>query len=146
MAFADRLRLATIGAQPRLAGPLRFATTVIGTDLEHGAVVRTTRLSKWGMTLLRSVEIIRLDHDGRSFVMRSEPRFWPTLSRARDLGAAHGEGNETASGATYRIPWFGGELIQRTRLGEDGLQVTQEMPWLRAAVPLRREPQPRRLR
>lgn len=133
MPFVDRRRLASMPS----SGPFTMATSVaFGGGAE---VVHTTRVSKWGVTLFRSVESIQLDDDGRSFVLRSTQRFFPAPWSARDFGEARGEVNETSDGATYRIPWIGGvEMIQRTRMLADGLLLVQQTPWSRAEVTLRR--------
>jgi hypothetical protein len=75
---------------------------------------------------------------GWALIDHGPQRLWPLLWPARDFGDARGEINAAATGATYRIPWIGGEMVQRTSVVPEGLALSQESPWFHAAVTLRR--------
>lgn len=116
----------------------RFGSVWIATTLgEEGPseFLHTTRVFKWKLTLLESTERIRVASDERTFHMSGEQR--PLLGRAEPYAA---EGHVDAGGerATYRIPWAGEELVQRTHVVPDGLELVQETAWSRSSVLLRR--------
>jgi hypothetical protein len=138
MTSMDRLRLLLMHFLPKLLGPFTLTTTVDLPGLARGEVRHTTRTTKWGTPLFRSEETLQLDDDGRSLTMRGPQRLWPLLWPPRNFGAARGEINAGATGATYRIPWIGGEMVQRTQVVPEGLALSQENPWFQAAVTLRR--------
>jgi hypothetical protein len=97
----------------------------------------TTRVTKWGVRVFVTEEVISLQGDGRGLRMKGEQR--------RRFGAAegyeaHGEIDETATRATYHLRWAGAEMTQRTAIVEEGLELTQETAWSRGYVLLRRKP------
>jgi hypothetical protein len=124
--------LRRMAAISRLIGPATMATTL---GAEGAGFRHTTRVTKWGATLYETSEVLELNADGRTFAMRGEQR--ATLGPS-ELYEATGEVDETATRATYRIPWAGVELIQRTAIVAAGLELSQETPWSRGHVRLRR--------
>jgi len=84
MPLGDRLSLLAMASLTRVVGAFQLET---GVDVASGAsrdeVVHTTRVSKWGVTLLRSVDTLRLDRNGRDMTMRIELGLWPALRRVR---------------------------------------------------------------
>lgn len=123
-----------MAAAMRLVGPALMETTLAA---EGDDFVHTTRVSKWGVTLLETRERIVLAGDGTSLAMTGEQR---ARFGASEPYEAEGEIDETATRATYRIPWAGVELVQRTRIvdGGAGLELEQLTPFSRAFVVLRR--------
>jgi hypothetical protein len=123
-----------MGAMSRVIGPAWIATTLAreGDDFRH-----TTEVSKWGITVLETTELIVLAGDGRSFSMKGEQR---APFAAREPYEASGEIDESGTRATYRIPWSGVEMVQRTHIVDDGrgLELEQLTPFSRAYVVLRR--------
>jgi len=116
----------------RLLGPVLMQTTLAAS----GAAYRhTTRVSRAGIPLFVTSEIISPGDDGRSLRMSGEQR---TSIGAVERYDADGEVDDSATRATYRIPWLGAPLVQRTRIVDEGLELTQETPWSRAEVLLRR--------
>lgn len=121
-----------MAALSRLVGPARIATTLAA---EGDGFLHTTRVTKWGTTLVETSELILPAEDGRSFVMRGEQR---ALGARPESYEATGTIADDAGGATYRIPWAGVEMIQRTRIVTEGLELEQVTPFSRARVLLRR--------
>jgi hypothetical protein len=134
--LAQRLSVASMALMTKVAGPSRMATT-LAEDEPGRSFVHTTRVSKAGILLFETRETIAIADDGRS--LRMAGRLRPVGGR-EEAYEAPGEIDDTATRATYRIPWFGVELLQRTKVEEDGraLALSQETPWLRAEVLLRR--------
>jgi hypothetical protein len=123
MALAGRLNLAALAAAVRLMA-LRLDTSVDVSGAARGEVVHTTRVSKWGLTLMRSVDRIALDANGRDATMRVAMSFFPLLGRVQNFPAAAATIDAEARRADYRIPWFGGEMHQTGALSADGATVT----------------------
>lgn len=116
----------------------RFGSVWIATSLrEEGPseFLHTTRIFKWKLTLLATTERIHVATDERTLHMTGEQR--PRFGRAQPYEAV-GHVDEAAERATYRIPWAGEELVQRTHVVRDGLELVQETAWSRASVLLRR--------
>jgi hypothetical protein len=124
MALIGRLNLLALAAAVRLIGPLRLETSVDVSDADHGEVVHTTRVSKWGVTLMRSVDRLSLDANGRDAVMRVAMSFFPLLAHAQHFPPAPAHIDADAHRADYRIPWFGAEMHQSGELSPDGTTVT----------------------
>jgi hypothetical protein len=137
MGSMDRLRMGALVLWPKLIGRFVFETTVdYTTNGARGEVVHTTRVSKWGITFLRGVEILSLDENGRDFRLRAEHRFWPAMWRVRKFDG-HGQVDETGTRATYSFPWFGTTMRQTTLAEEGGATITQETEWSRGVQRLR---------
>lgn len=128
-----RTGLRALGALARVFGPVRMATTL---DPDGDGFVHTTRVSKWGVTLYETTEHITLGGDGRSLAMKGEQRA-PFRTTPYE---STGEIDEHATRATYRIPWAGLELVQRTRIVDEGLELEQETAASFGKVLLRRAP------
>src|SRR5436190_914527 len=77
MSAADRLRVVSMLLTARLLGPCRLETSVDASAADRDHIVHTTRVRKWGMTLLRSIERISLAADGRDASMRIEMQVAP---------------------------------------------------------------------
>ena len=136
MPLGERLRLLAMLATTRLFGVCRLDTSV---DAAAEVVVHTTRVSKWGLTLMRSTEWLTLDANGRDLSMRIAMRYWPTLWRER-ITVAPATVDAAGRRADYRIPWFGTEMRQRGERDADGTGVvlTQETAFSRGVQVLRR--------
>ena len=123
--LADRLRVLSLLVATRLAGPCRLETSV---DASSGAarneVVHTTRVTKWGLTFMRSIERITLAADGREATMRIEMRLAPTLWRTRIEPATPAVIDPAGRRASYRFTWFGTEMRQEAERSDDGTTVT----------------------
>lgn len=137
IAAFDRLRLIGMALASRLVGPSRLDTSV---DASGEEVVHTTRVSKWGLTMMRSTERLVLDPNGRDLVMHVALGLAPTPGRTRSLPPAPARVDEAATRASYRIPWFGGEMRQEAERSADGTTVTlvQETAYSRGVQVLRR--------
>jgi len=114
------------------ASPMRFSTTLEG---EGRHFVHTTRVVALGVTAYTTDERIVLADDGTTLRMEGVQKM--TLGRTTSY-VAKGRIAEDASGATYEIPWLGVTLVQRTRIEEGKLRLTQETPFSRAEVVLAR--------
>ena len=112
--------------------PMRFSTTLEG---EGRLFVHTTRVVAMGVTAYTTEERIVLAGDGASLRMEGVQRM--SLGRTVTY-VAEGRVAGDASGATYEIPWLGITLVQRTRIEEGKLRLTQETPFSRAEVLLAR--------
>jgi len=130
-----KLAWMAMGVVSRVLGDLRMATTL--SRGANGEWSHTTLVSKWGIVALETEERITLAPDGRSLVMKGEMRAWPRLG-APERYDSDGEIDESATRATYRVPMLGAPLVQRTRIVPEGLELSQETPWSRSKVLLRR--------
>jgi hypothetical protein len=141
MPAGDRLSLAAMARlAPRLGG-FRLDTSVSFPPGAPGQVVHTTRVSKWGMTLLRSVDTLTPDANGRDLTMRVDLRLWPALWRVRTVvDGAPVRIDAGAREADYRFAWFGTEMHQHGARSADGATVTltQVTAWSRGVQVLRR--------
>jgi len=136
LAWIDRQRIVSVVNWARWAGPFQFITTV--ECKPQGEVLHTTRLSKFGVSFLHSVETITLDPNGRDFTLRGSQRYWPTgLWHSRSI-TGHGQVDETATRATYEFSWFGTRMQQSTLRHEHGVDIVQHSPFSRGTQQLRR--------
>jgi hypothetical protein len=123
----------------RLFAVLAWYGTRMSTTLSQGEDARTflhtTRVSLFGVPIYSTRESIVIGEDGRAFSMTGSQR--QTLGKD-EAYEAQGEVLSDASGATYRLKFFGGDLVQRTRLVPEGLSLSQESPWTRGSVVLER--------
>lgn len=122
----------------RWLGSATMSTTLQAADADGRAFLHTTRVTKWGIALYATAERIEIADGGRSFTMSGEQGSWP-LPRARY--DARGEIGDDADRATYRIPWMGVDLEQRTLVNELGLLLVQQTAFSRGEVQLRRRDQ-----
>ena len=85
--------------------------------------------------MMRSVEYVTLDPDGRNFVVQGESR--NTLLPWRRLRMdGHGYVDESATKATYHITWMGAQMTQSTLRRDDGVLLSQEAPGFSACQDL----------
>ncbi|MEO8605370.1 MAG: hypothetical protein ABI629_22565, partial [bacterium] len=140
LGILDRLRLLSMVYGERLFGALRIETTVSASGAADAVVVHTTRVSKWGMTLMRSVDTLVLARNGRDLTMRIAMRLAPTLWRARVSPPSPASVDADGRCASYRFPWLGTEMRQRGERSRDGSTVTltQETAFSRGVQVLRR--------
>src|SRR5262249_24469894 len=124
MTRADRLRLRSMLLATRLLGPCRLETSVDASGAERDEIVHTTRVSKWGMTMMRSIERITLAGNGRDASMHIEMRLAPTLWRTRVEPATPALVDSSGQRASYRFTWFGVEMRQEAERSPDGRPVT----------------------
>jgi hypothetical protein len=134
LTFLDRARLWTMNR----SGPADIETTLA---LAPGGARHTTRVTSLGLTLFRTEERLRFDPDGQHFVMEGQQWLAPTW-RARHY-AGPGQVDETATRASYRVPWLGADLRQDTEIVPEGLKFVQVTAWSRAEFVLHRlDPEP----
>jgi hypothetical protein len=124
LSLMDRGRLLSLLLAARLFGPFRLETGVDASAAGGGAIVHTTRVAKWGITFMRSVERIALSADGRSAAMRIEMRVAPTLWKARVESDTPVAIDAAGRRASYRFTWFGVPLQQEAARNADGTVVT----------------------
>lgn len=139
---ADRLRLLSMLLAARLLGPCRLETSVDASGADRDHVVHTTRVTKWGMTLMRSVEHIALAADGRGARMRIEMHLAPALWRSRVESDTPVVVTAAGDGASYRFAWLGAAMRQEAARSADGNQVrlTQTTAFSRGVQVLQRHP------
>ena len=141
LALADRLTVLSLAWGTRFLGALRIETSVdYASGAARGVVVHTTRISKWGLTLLRGIETLRLDANGRDLTMDAETRMVSTPWRTTRFTGAPASVDEAGMRATYRFPYVGTEMRQRGERSADGTTVTltQETAFSRGVQVLRR--------
>ena len=144
MGLADRLRVLSMVLTARLLGPCRLNTSVDASGAARDEVVHTTRVSKWGVTLMRSVERIALAANGRDVTMQIEMRLAPTLWRARIEPGSPALVDASGRRASYRFTWFGTEMRQEAERSPDGgtVTLTQLTDFSRGVQVLRRRAGP----
>lgn len=136
IAWLDRRRIGSVIDWTRWTGPFQFITTVAFSAPHE--VLHTTRLRKFGISFLHSVETITLDPNGRDFTLRGSQRYWPTGAwHARSFSGA-GQVDETATRATYDFAWCGTRMQQSTLRHEHGVDIVQRSPWSHGTQRLRR--------
>jgi len=111
-----------------------MSTTLVAGDDER-TFLHTTVVSLFGVPIYSTRESIVIAEDGRGFSMTGSQR--QTLGKDETY-EAEGEVLEDSMGATYRLKFFGGDLVQRTRIVPEGLSLSQESPWTRGSVVLER--------
>jgi len=130
------LPVASMALLSYLTGPSRMSTTLAaGPDPEGRTFVHTTRVEALGVTAFETSEVISVREDGESFHVAGTQRSW--LGRPQGYEAT-GEIDASGTAATYRVPWFGTLLVQRTRIETGTLSLAQETRWSRANVVLAR--------
>ena len=125
MALLDRLSLLGMVWMTRLFGPFRLETTVDASSAAaRDEVIHTTRVVRWGMTLMRSTDTLRLDANGRDATMRIDMRVWPMLWRPRHTAPTPVQIDASGREASYRFPWFGADMRQHGARNADNSVVT----------------------
>ena len=132
---AAALGLWAMARWPRALGTPRLHTTVSYTP--DGEVVHTTRATWFGLPLMRSRELIKLDPDGRHLRMRGQSRSSMTAWRV-DRIEGEGEVNAETTRASYRIRFMGADMVQTTLREPNRVTLTQELPGYRVVAPLAR--------
>lgn len=127
-----------VGMAVRLDGRARIATTLAAQAPDR--FLHTTRVTRFGLPLLRSRETITLAPDGISFVIEGWQRFlW-----RHDPYRGEGQITADASGAHYPITWLGAPMTQTTRIegpeGQPSLRLLQQTVWSEGQVLLKRQP------
>lgn len=127
----DKLRLRMTVWTAKLLGPLTMRTSVdYETRGEAGVILHTTRVSKWGLTLLASEESFTVDPTNvGAFRMRGGLRMIPTYWDMRSFGEGQGTVDDTASRATYTFDWLGVTMRQATVATRDAVTLTQTTPF-----------------
>lgn len=121
------------------SGKAVLATTLdAATGRDQNEVLHTTRLSIFGITLLRSDETMCLDTDGRNLVMKGRQSAFPWLAKPVEW-IAPGAVAEDHDGAVYHIPFYGTTIKQEMRMTPEGLEMTQTSPFSEAVVVLKRQ-------
>lgn len=138
LSLLDRLRFRATFLTIRLFGPLTIETEVDDAAISTGRISHRLRLSKWGMTLLVSEEMMQLHEDGSSLTMSGRQWMLPFWWRPRPFDGARATIADDAEHAEYRLPLFGIELHQTTAVTETGLRLEQTTTFCRADVELRR--------
>ncbi len=137
--LVERLRVRSMVWSPKLLGAFTLDTTLdYLSHGEKGEAVHTTRVSKWGFTVMRSVDRITLDPDGRHFMMQTEQRAAPFFLREEFGGP--GEVDESGTHASYTFRYLGADTLQTGHVEGDRVTLTQESSWLRAVQRLKRVP------
>jgi hypothetical protein len=141
----DRGRVLSMLLAARVLGPFRLETSVDASGADRGEIVHTTRVAKWGLTLMRSVERIALSANGRDAAMRIEMRFAPTLWKRRIEPDTPVTIDATGHRASYRFTWFGAPMRQEAERSADGEIVTlvQTTSFARGDQRLRRRRDPK---
>lgn len=121
MSLMDRLLVRSLVVAMRLFGPFRLETSVDASA--PGVVVHTTRVAKWGITMMRSLEHIALAADGRAARMRIEMRA-PIFSPARVEDDTPVVIDAAGLRASYRFSWFGAPMRQEAERNAEGTVVT----------------------
>ena len=142
----ERLRALPIYVRPSVHlmawlsrhGELRMSTSVDASRLlTRGQVIHSTRMTYAGQKLYHSVETLTLHPDGLSFLMLGRQFSLPMPGQPA-VWQAGGEVDAHEDRATYRIPWLGSEMVQRTQMTQAGLELVQETPFSRARALLKR--------
>ena len=139
MGFADRLRLVSMVLLPHLIGRFLLETTVRPTTPgDWSEVLHTTRVSKWGMTVMATKESFRLSDNGLDLTVDAELGLWPFLRR---VGPFQGTGSidQSAASASYVFsPWFGTQMHQTAVATANTVELVQDTPWSHGVQRLQR--------
>lgn len=124
------------GGAAHLAQGLSMQTTLAA---KGEAFFHTTCVRMFGINIFTTEEEIVRVGNGRALRMHGNQRVrWGRPQ----VYEATGEIDPTATRATYNVPWLGSALVQRTRIVEGGLHLTQDTDWSHAEVLLLRRPPP----
>ena len=126
-----------VGFTARFGGRAKIATTL--DEAGPDRFLHTTRVTRFGLTLLRSRETIALSSDGSTFIIQGWQRFlW-----RHDPYRGEGQITADASGAHYPITWLGAPMTQTTRIegpdNEPSLRLVQQTVWSAGEVLLKRQ-------
>jgi hypothetical protein len=113
----------------KLFGSLLIETEVDTSNIERGEVIHATSISRWGVTLFRSVERFLAEEDGCKFKVQGEQRYFPWIGKAHDYGKSFGEISEEGSRALYSFAWLGTRLRQESIPDGARLGFTQDTDW-----------------
>ena len=128
----DRVSVLSLAALCGLFGPLSIETSVEVARLHQGEVLHTTRISRWGLTLYRSVERFLVDTDGRRLKVEGEQWSLPWRWRPRRYQESRGEISEDGARASYLLSWLGASLRQESTPEGPRLRFTQDTDWSHA--------------
>ena len=133
MGWLDRINLRMIAAWPSWLGRFWLETSVAYDG--SPSVVHTTRVRWLGMTMMKSIETIRLSDDDRTLSMEGEQRVFPAWWSGR---AVTGSGHVESDRARYTFEWLGVRLDQTTVREQDRVTLTQRGPGFEGVQRLQR--------
>jgi hypothetical protein len=125
-------RVRLMGTLLRLDGNMTMSTTL--QRVSEGMYEHTTRMSRFGLDIATSREMITVAPDGKRFVISGVQR----MPFGREPFEGLGTIDDDANGADYPISWLGQPLRQRTRVQPEGVQIVHETSWCLATVLLKR--------
>lgn len=94
------------------------------------AIGHQTRLSQFGVTLMRSRKVFKLDPDGSGLVLTGCEYFWPCLWRAHAFDPLKGYVEASTTRARYQMPLFGSRCDCQALLAPEEGEVLVQTPWL----------------
>ena len=139
MGLLDRLRVLFMAYGPKLLGRFTIETSVtVSVGAAQGDVVHTTRISKFGVALMRGVEWVTLSDNGTSATFRCEHREGPNFWHVRRF-SGQAEVAQDALSASYTFyPWYGTTLHQTGKICGAETHLVQRTPWFQGVQRLRR--------
>ena len=136
----DRMQVVSLTVMKWMFVPPHMQTTVTFDEAAQ-RVHHTTRISKLGVTLFRSEELIALNDDGVSGVFTGTWASAATMWREQPWPESRVEFDPDGDGAKYAFTWLGQPMRQATRKMPEGLLLSQTTAFSKAAAVLRRVPE-----
>jgi hypothetical protein len=128
LSFPNKLRVVALMATQLFLG--RFSMwTLVHFPAGAGQVNHFTRIRKWGITFLRSEKIFHFQEDGVGLRIEGEESFWPRLAKAYPFSPTKGAVAESATEASYQMPFFGQPSDCRAHLGPPWGEIRLENEW-----------------
>ena len=138
--WIDRARARVLALLARLGLRLLMQTSVDASSrIARNEVVHTTRLSKWGLTLYESTELLTLELNGRDVLITRRERVAPSRRFSEQDGHCRAEVEASSLCARYFIPFFGGVLRQTARIEFGCVRLVQEADVMRGTALLVRD-------
>jgi hypothetical protein len=130
MGLLARIQVISLVVLSKVLGRPTIATRVDYAEQDAPNEVRHwLRLSKWGLSLYRTREVLFLEENGRDLTISGSERAWPAVWRERDLGKCPGQIDETGTRASYTLKIFGTSLQIATHCAGEVTTLTMKTEW-----------------
>ena len=135
--FLNAFSMWMMSVWPNWLGRLRLKTTVSFED-KTKQVAHTTTVTWCGLPMMKSVERVILDDDGKHFTLEGSARITMMPWTAYPvIGGGHVD--EEAAIANYEVSWFGTTLNQVTNMQADTITLSQRAAGFEGSQMLKRQ-------
>ena len=131
LSLKQKIRFSSFVVSQWIVGPSKMETD-LHFDLSKSEVQHRTRLSKFGVELLRSEKTFALQPNGNGLTLQGNEFFWPCLKSPVPFKGLVGTVEDSTTRAMYQIPMLGSVCDCKTVLepNDGSIQLTNE--WMSA--------------